>query len=191
MSSLRLTSTAVRGWVSLAGASALVLFAAAPACSSSDDGTTSSGLPAGCPADPFATNGASSKQIDRATACARYVTALTAKADALKVALTPVPTCPQALDDFEAKLKADPKNADLCIAGYDDGTIFDCECRVASYTSSSDFQNRPCVLGVIPDPSHKCPADAGVDSGADASDAFETSPLDDASPDAADGGGGG
>jgi hypothetical protein len=149
------------------------------ACGSSETATTPPGDDG-----PFKTNGANGVKISRTEACARFVAAALKKADALKCSLTPVPACPDVVDALEATLRA--KNPTLCIDGYDEGVVSNCEKRIATYTTCEDFPTKGCALTVIPKPAGtSCDTDAGADSGADT---FETSPLDDA---AADAGGGG
>ena len=158
------------------------------ACSSNSGG----GGASGCPDNPFSTNGIDFVKIDRATACARYVAALTSKAESLHCTLSPVPECPAVLDAFEANLKN--ANPDVCIDSYSAGAIANCECRIATYSSCGDFATKACELGVIPPADgHKCPADGGVDTGNDAR-LLDTSAADsppdadaDAGADASDG----
>jgi len=155
------------------------------ACSSSSTAPSgNNGLPPGCPADPFATNGLDQNKMSRDDFCARYVKAITDKAAAVPCTLAQPPTCPKVMDDFE-KASVPPGT---CVIGYSQGTIANCECRIASYTTCGDFSAKPCEFGVLYDPSGAACADAGTDGGADSSsDALpDTSAFDDA-----DAGGGG
>ena len=161
------------------------LLAGAEACSSSNsDDAGSSG--AAC----FATNGLDAVKISKADACARYVAAVLKAADRLKCSFEVTPSCPETLDQFEADtIKSHPG---FCPDGFSAGTVANCECRVAAYTSCADFSgSKQCVLGILQaPPGTTCTTDAGTDAGGD--DTFDTSPLDDApAADAADAGGGG
>lgn len=167
----------------------IALFGGAQACSSSSsEAPAASGT---CGGDPFATAGLDTVKITKAEACARFVAALQKKADSIKPApcdLKPVPKCPDVLDKFEADTRA--IHPGLCIDGYSNGALTNCECRISTYTTCHDFEAKGCILGIIPKPGGAtCESDAGTDSG---SDAFDTSPMDDApAADAADAGGGG
>ena len=166
-----------------------LLLGGAQACSSSEDAPAKPG-PGSCPANPFGTDGLDGVKITKAAACARYVAALQAKAESMKppCSLTPVPKCPDVLDRFEESAKA--THPGLCVDGYSEGALANCECRIATYASCGDFSAKPCLLGILPKPpGETCGDDAGADGG---SDTFDTSPLDDApAADAADAGGGG
>lgn len=161
-----------------------------PPSSGGDTGAT----PTSCSGNELTTlgdAGVTGKPISRDQACARYIAALNAKAESLRCALSPVPQCPQVLDDFEARLRA--ANAtlkDRCFPTYDEGTIANCECRVSEYTTCADFLNS-CTLQAIPDPdaTHKCSGDAGSDGGDDSSPT--DAPALDATDSATDAGGGG
>jgi hypothetical protein len=55
-----------------------------------------------------------------------------------------------------------------CVAGYTAGSLANCLCRVASYTSCDDYKNRPCTLQVILDPTGAaCGGDGGTDGATD------------------------
>jgi hypothetical protein len=152
-------------------------------------------------ADPFANSGLDSVPITKAEACARYVAALQRKAESIPCSLAPAPACPDILDQFEAN--AIKSNPGLCIGAYSNGSITNCEARIATYKTCADFSSKPCIIGIIPAAPGSCSSDAGTDSGTDSggsdsgggdstTDTFETSPLDDApAADAADAGGGG
>jgi hypothetical protein len=160
---------------------ALAVLAGAAACSSSSSATGGPGLPAGCPTDPFSTNGLDQTKVDRLAFCQQYVGEINDKANALGCKLDPAPTCPKVMDDFESTL-----GVPACsIVAYSQGTAFNCECRIASYSACTDFANLPCVFGALTDPS-ACGGDGGTDTGGGDS-LPDTSAVDDSG----DAGGGG
>ncbi len=152
-------------------------------CSSSDEPAAT---PASDAADIPTDAGATGVFIDRSTACARYVAALDAKAEALGCTLAPDPACPASFDDLEQRGGLGGK----CVK-YDEGSIAACEARIASYTTCEDFPNKPCLFAVQQDPSGaSCPsADAGADAPSDApsdeTDAAEDTAVVDAAGDSA------
>ncbi len=152
------------------------------ACSSSSTADTPDTGPIGCPPDPFVVDGIDKIKTDRLAACNRYVAALNAKAEALHCGFITPPTCPKVIEDFEASFRAGYPG--VCIDGYSVGSLANCECRIATYTSCADFSaaGKLCKLAVIQDDvTKKCEADAGADADA-------LSPLDDAPGDAGGGG---
>jgi len=153
------------------------------ACSSSSGGDTGPGTgPSGCPADPFGTTGLDTVKTDRLTFCNGYVSAITTKATALGCALQTTPTCPKVMDDFEATL-----SVPACqVVGYSQGTLTNCECRIAAYTTCDDFASKPCVFGALVD-SSACGSDSGVDG---SEDALPDTSAADSPTDSGDAGGG-
>lgn len=167
------------------------LIALVPACSSSsspDPAASDAGDDSGGPnpfTDPDA--GANGKSIDRSAACARFVAAQLAKSDALHCTLTTVPKCPDSLETFEKT-----QFPGVCVTGYDEGAISNCEKRTATYKTCADFGDRAkaCELAVYIDKTGvACGTDAGGDSSIDAP--ADAPSGETASSDAADGGSGG
>jgi hypothetical protein len=144
---------------------ACAIAAFAVACNS--NGEEPSNVTGGDAGNAFETTGANGQFEYRDQACATYVGALRTRATALGCTLSPDPSCPAVLDDFERT--AFPPGT--CIVGYDEGALANCLARISSYTQCTDFATKRCVLVVKQDPTKAaCSGDAGAVDASAASD---------------------